>query len=51
MAEDGGERTANIAALSTTVQESSAGSADRLMELESHGLVHGWLMWSTLDKK
>jgi len=45
MAENGGERTANFAALSETLQESSASSADQLMEPESHGLAQSQFIW------
>jgi len=51
MVQNEAEGTANFAGLSTIVQVSSAGSADRLMELESHGLAQSWLIQCTFDQK
>jgi len=51
MDENEGERTADTAGGSTTLQVSSASSTDRLMAPESHGLAQTKLKSSAFDKK
>jgi len=51
MGENEGERTADIAGDSTTLQVSSASMTDRLMEPESHGAAHRQLMSSAFLEK